>query len=190
MLIIACWLLSHYLFEFWPYLSIWETHFTEVLEIFFWRILSTRCRANMLVHSQIVHNGEQSGVADWLRALTYNYNKYIQYFHKNRSLCRTLFWDWNEIESTDEFCVLLWLSNRNICGLYSRGLSESRRRTLLVSSGVLFWRARYIWFVVNTDAEESMIFSITFQLYWEDLTISESGENLEWVFLRNFSKNE
>ena len=28
-----------------------------------------------------------------------------------------------------------------------------------MSSGVLFWRARYIGFVVNTDAEELMIFS-------------------------------
>ena len=28
-----------------------------------------------------------------------------------------------------------------------------------MSSGVLFWRARYIGFVVNAGAEESMIFS-------------------------------
>ena len=68
---------------------------------------------------QIIHSSEQSGVADWLRAVTYNYNSYIQYFHKNRSFCGTLFWDWNEIESTDEFCLLLWLSNRNICDLYT-----------------------------------------------------------------------
>ena len=59
-----------------------------------------------------------------------------------------------------------------------------------MSSWVLFWRARYIGFAVNTGAEELIIFSITFQLYWEDLTISESAENLQQVFLRNYSKNE